>query len=94
MMPFGLIKVVNARGKEMDDKSAVAIMLSEMYIGAPSTLIDKRIQWEVIDPLTVKAIFNDNGLVVSGILNFNDIGELTNFSTEDKFYSPDGKALC
>jgi hypothetical protein len=76
----------------MDDKSAAAMHLADMCIAAPSTLIDKRIEWEIIDPLTIRAIFNDNGLKVSGVLNFNGNGELVNFSTEDKYYAPDGKS--
>lgn len=91
MKPAGLITLVDAKGNELDDKSAAAILLSEMCTAAPSTLIDKRIEWEVIDPLTVKALFNDRGLKVSGILKFNENGELINFSSEDKYYAPEGK---
>lgn len=90
MKPLGLLTVVDAKGHEMDNSSAEAMLLLNMCTAAPATLIDNRIKWSYISPTSVKATFNDKGSVVSGILDFSEKGELVNFSTEDKYYSPTG----
>ena len=92
MKPLGLVTVNSARGKEEDNKSAEAITLCDMCMIAPATLIDNRITWTTIDSLKVKAVFNDNGQVVSGILAFNQVGQLISFSTVDKYYQKDDKS--
>ncbi|MDF2473943.1 MAG: hypothetical protein K0R21_1725 [Anaerocolumna sp.] len=90
MKPLGLFAVVDAKGHEMDDSSAVAMLLLNMCTAAPATLIDNRLQWSSISPTSVKATFNNSGCIVSGVLDFKENGELINFSTEDKYYSPSG----
>ena len=80
----GLFTVANALGSEMDSGAAVTLF-NDMCLMAPSTLIDPRIQWESVDALTAKASFNDNGCIVSAVLYFNTLGELTNFSTDDRY---------
>ena len=57
---------------------------------APPTLIDKRIKWEVIDDTKVKAIYQNGSINVSAVLYFNDLGELVNFISNDR-YDTDGK---
>jgi len=80
----GLLTLADASGPEMNIGEAVTL-LNDMCLMAPATLIDPRIQWESIDSLTAKAIFNDNGCIVSATLYFNSKGELTNFVTGDRF---------
>lgn len=80
----GLFTVANALGPEMDSSAAVTLF-NDMCLMAPSTLIDPRIQWESVDALTAKASFNTNGCIVSAVLSFNALGELTNFSTDDRY---------
>lgn len=80
----GLLTVIQGKGSEMDTSEQV-VLLSEMFT-TPATLIDRRITWEDIDSTTVKAIFTDNGRRVSGLIRFNENGELTEFITEDKAY--------
>ena len=80
----GLFTVANASGPEMDSGAAVTL-LNDMCLMAPSTLIDPRIQWESVDDLTAKVSFSDNGCIVSAVLYFNTLGELTNFSTDDRY---------
>ena len=80
----GLFTVANALGQEMDQGEAITLF-NDMCLMAPSTLIDQRIQWESVDDLTAKASFNANGCIVSAVLYFNAIGELTNFSTDDRY---------
>lgn len=92
MKPFGLFAVVNARGKDEDNSSAAVLLLLSMCAGAPAALIDSRIQWTLLNDYSVKASFDDGKCTVGAILEFNDIGQLINFSTEDKYYSPTGKS--
>lgn len=87
----GLFTVADAKGPEMDRGEAVTLF-NDMCLLAPSTLIDKRIQWKAVDSLTAKATFNDNGCKVSAVLYFNDQGELTNFITDDRYYAQIGKS--
>jgi hypothetical protein len=86
----GLITVIDGKGPEMDEGETVTVF-NDMCMLAPSSLIDKRIEWESVDPLTVKATFNNNGIKISALLYFNDRGELINFVSEDRYYSPSGK---
>lgn len=86
----GLITVVDGKGPEMNEGETVTVF-NDMCMLAPGSLIDKRIEWQTIDPSTVKAVFNNNGIKISAILYFNDKGELINFVSEDRCYSPTGK---
>ncbi len=85
----GLVKVVDAHDPKMD-RAALVTVLNDMCLIAPATLIDRRLQWETVDAQTVKVTLEDQGLKVSGILTFNDKGELTNFLTYDRYFSPKG----
>lgn len=86
----GLITVADGKGEEMNQGETVTVF-NDMCIFAPASLIDERIQWESIDPLTVKATFNNNVIKISALLYFNDKGELINFVSDDRYYSPTGK---
>ena len=59
----GLFKVVDARGKEMNQGETVTV-LNDMCFMAPVSLTDKNIQWEEIDPFHVKARYTDRKSVV------------------------------
>lgn len=86
----GLVTVVDGKGAEMNEGETVTAF-NDMCMMAPSSLIDNRIEWESIDPLTVKAIFTNNGIKISALLYFNEEGELKNFVSEDRYLSPTGK---
>ncbi len=86
----GLVTVADGKGEEMNKGETVTVF-NDMCMFAPASLIDRRIQWETVDPLTVKATFNNNGIKVSALLYFNDKGELIKFVSEDRYYSPTGK---
>jgi hypothetical protein len=85
----GLITVVDGKGSEMNEGETVTVF-NDMCMLAPGSLIDKRIEWQPIDSSTVKAVFNNNGIKISAVLYFNDKGELINFISEDRYYSPTG----
>ncbi|MGE5405103.1 MAG: DUF6544 family protein [Candidatus Saccharibacteria bacterium] len=85
----GLYTVADAKGPEMNQSAAV-MFLNDACNSAPAALIDQRFRWEQIDDLKVKAIFDDGRNCVSAVLQFNDNGELVQFTTLDKYYSPTG----
>lgn len=86
----GLFKVVDAKGPEMNQGETVTVF-NDMCCMAPASLIDKNIQWESIDSLTVKAKFTNGGLTIGATLLFNEKGELLNFISNDRFETADGK---
>ncbi len=61
-------------------------MLNDMCLLAPATLIDKRISWETIDDLHAKVIYTNKEIKVSAVLEFNELGELIRFTSEDRYY--------
>ena len=81
---LGLFPVVDAKGPRMDQGETVTI-LNDMVFMAPGALIDKRIQWEVTDNLSVKAIFTNDHIKISAVLFFNEKGHLINFISNDRF---------
>jgi hypothetical protein len=85
----GLFTVADGRGPEMNQGETVTVF-NDMCLFMPATLIDKKIQWEEIDPLTVKATFENKGNRIAALLYFNEKGELINFVSDDRYYSPTG----
>jgi len=85
-----IFKVADASGEKMTQSETVT-MFNDMCIIAPATLIDKNIQWELVDTLSVKAKFTNAGYSITATLFFNEKGELVNFSSDDRYMSADGK---
>ncbi len=70
-----------------DDKlfpTETVTYFNDLCIFAPAALIDKNIHWEVIDSLSVKTTFTNKDTTISAILYFNEIGQLTNFESNDR----------
>ena len=87
---FGLFKVVDAKGFEMNQGETLTVF-NDMCLIAPSTLIDKNITWEEIDNKTVLAHFRNGSIEISATLSFKENGELVNFISNDRFEVSDGK---
>lgn len=86
-----LVEVVDARGPKMDQGETVTLF-NDLCLLAPAALIDtQRIQWEDAGPLTARARFTHGGNTIGAELTFNARGELTNFVSNDRFLSADGK---
>ena len=85
-----LFSVADAKGEKMNQGETVTLF-NDMCVLAPATLIDKGIQWESVDPLTVKAKFTNKGNTITAVLYFNEKGELINFVSDDRYQSMDGK---
>jgi hypothetical protein len=80
---FGLIPIVKQSGDIMN-KTETVTLFNDMCLMVPATLIDKRIQWQPIDSLTTKAVFTNRGISISAILYFNELGQLINFTSDDR----------
>ena len=85
-----LFQVVDAKGEKMSHGETVTIF-NDMCLMAPATLIDPRIHWEPVDPLTVKARFTNEPISITALLKFNEKGELVDFISNDRYYSENGK---
>ena len=89
----GLVQVADASGGEMTQSETVTLF-NDMCILAPGTLIDPAIQWKPVDDRTSAATFTNAGHTISAVLTFNEAGELTNFSSGDRYQlSPDGTTM-
>jgi hypothetical protein len=80
---FGLFSIVKQSGEIMN-KTETVTLFNDMCLMVPAALIDKRIQWEPIDSLTTKAVFTNRGISISAILYFNELGQLINFTSDDR----------
>jgi hypothetical protein len=85
-----LLKLVDARGPEMT-RSEMVTLFNDMCLLAPASLVDRRIAWEEIDPRTVRGTFTHAGNTVSAVLTFDPSGALTDFVSDDRSRTLDGK---
>ena len=83
-------QVVDAKGEKMKQSENVTLF-NDMCLFAPATLVDKNIEWAIIDQRTVKAKFTHNTSTITALLSFNEKGELVNFVSDDRYLSADGK---
>ena len=85
--------IVDAKGPVMDEAETVTLF-NDLCVFAPGALVDRRIQWQVIDPRTVTASFTNLRYTIRATLLFNDRGELTNFVADGRgAASTDGKSF-
>ncbi|MNN49042.1 hypothetical protein D3C81_1635460 [compost metagenome] len=76
------ITLFDQRGEEMDQASLVTYLSESLLV--PSVALQNFIVWEAIDDLHSKATISYYGISASGIFTFNEKGEMTSFSTEDR----------
>lgn len=89
---LSLFKVQYQDGDEMD-KAETVTFFNDMCCMAPATLIDKRISWQETSENIVKATFTNNGITITADLFFNEVGELVNFKSNDRYNSDAGTIL-
>ena len=88
-----LLQVVDAKGPEMNQGETVTLF-NDLCLLAPAALIDKqRIQWETMGPLAARAKFTHMGITITALLSFNEFGELTDFISDDRYYSTGGESF-
>ncbi len=81
---LSLFPVSSLAGNEMNTAETVT-HLNDMCLLAPASLIDKRIEWLRADDHEAELAFNNNGIRVKAILQFNNKGELVNFISDDRY---------
>ncbi len=80
---FGLFNIINSEGINMDISELITIF-SEFSI-LNSFFLSQNIYYEEIDKNSIKAIFTDNDIKVSGIFTFDDQGLISKFETNERF---------
>ena len=83
MRLLSLFPVVNVSGPEID-MSALIIFINDMVMW-PTAFLSDYIQWEPIDARSARARVSLHGRQFSAVLYFNDIGEMVDFITEDRY---------
>lgn len=81
--------ITNSRGRKMDIAELVTILAEAILV--PEYFLQPYIQWEEIDPFTVKGIITHGNTSTSGIFYFNEHHEFLRFETEDRYYDNKGK---
>jgi hypothetical protein len=84
-----LLSVVDMSGTEMTQSETVTLF-NDMCVFAPSTLIDPAIVWERTTDRTATARFTNAGHTIRAELAFNDLGELVNFHSNDRYAAASG----
>lgn len=84
-----LFEVADAKGDTMT-KGETVTLFNDMCIMAPATLIESSVRWESIDSSKARGFFTNAGFTISAVLYFNEVGQLIDFSSDDRYLSSDG----
>jgi len=79
-----LFKVVDIKGEVLTQAETVTL-LNDLCIFVPGALIDKRLSWRELDSLSAMVTITNGKFVVSATLYFNQLGELINFISDDRY---------
>jgi hypothetical protein len=79
----GLFTVADMKGPEMD-ASALVTFLAELPL-LPTACLEPYVQWRSVDSHRVEATLTHGRTTVRGIFEVNDGGEITRFTTHDRF---------
>lgn len=74
---FSLIKVADAKGKEIDQGTLVRYLNEIMWF--PSAALNDYISWEAIDQKSARATIEYKGVEASAVFYFNEDGDIINF---------------
>jgi hypothetical protein len=86
-----LIDLADARGPQMNQSETVTLF-NDMCLLAPGTLIGPGIRFQQIDARAVAAEFTHAGSTIGAQLSFAEDGMLSNFQSDDRYLSSDGKS--
>jgi mRNA-degrading endonuclease RelE of RelBE toxin-antitoxin system len=84
---LGIIKVVDAKGYEIDNGEILRFLAESVWF--PSAFLNDYIEWEAIDNESAKAIITYQGISASAIFHFNEKGEVTSI-TAKRYREVDG----
>lgn len=82
--------VVDAKGPEMDQGETVTL-LNDVCLLAPAALIGPDFEWEDLGAESARVTMTNAGHAVSAVLTFDDTGAMTDFVSEDRYSTVDGK---
>ncbi len=85
---FSSYAITDVHGKETDISSLLRL-LSEFTI-VPSLYLNENIHWRKINSHSAGISFKNGDLNVSGIINFNDLGEIISFTTDERYLFKNG----
>ena len=85
---LGLIKVVDAKGYEVDHGELMRFLAECIWF--PSAFLSDYIRWEAIDNGSAKATISYKGINASAIFHFNEKGEVTKI-TAKRYREVNGK---
>lgn len=88
-----LFQVVDAKGQQMDQSETVTLF-NDMCVMAPGALVGAHVSWEQLGPHSLRGTFDNAGHSVSAVLSFDDSGVLSNFVSDDRYLSADGKSYA
>ncbi|MBO8166668.1 MAG: hypothetical protein H0Z25_05575 [Kosmotoga sp.] len=74
---LSLIKIADSSGKEINQGTLIRYLAETVWF--PSAALNSYITWEEIDASSARATIDYRGITVSGVFNFNNIGEVTSF---------------
>jgi len=78
---LSLIKLVDARGKEVDQGELLRWLAEAAWF--PTALLpSEKLNWEPIDNDSSRAVLSDEGLTVEGVFTFNEQGQIALFNTK------------
>ena len=86
---FNYFTIANSRGPQIDIAELVTILAEAILV--PAYFLQPYIQWEEIDPYTVKGTITHGNNSASGIFYFNEHHQFLRFETEDRYYDNQGK---
>tara|TARA_R110002050_G_scaffold286468_3_gene436940 strand:- start:24302 stop:25393 length:1092 start_codon:yes stop_codon:yes gene_type:complete len=81
---LSVLSIVHIKNKELFATETVTYF-NDLCLFAPAALINKQIQWVTLNELSVKASFKAHGNNISAILYFNELGQLINFTSNDRY---------
>jgi hypothetical protein len=85
-----MFPVADAKGEKMTHGETVTLF-NDMCVLAPAALIDTSIEWKPIDSLNIEGKFTNRGNTITARLTFNEEGAMTDFTSNDRYLSADGK---
>ncbi|MBL0342792.1 MAG: hypothetical protein IPP71_19020 [Bacteroidetes bacterium] len=84
--------IVDLKNNELN-KAETVTYFNDLCLMAPGALIDDRIRWGAADGKSATATFTSNGISISAVLYFNEIGQLTNFVSDDRYDTSGGEPV-
>ena len=76
--------LIDESGEQLFEAETVTLF-NDMCVMAPATLISENIVWEEVDVNIVRATITNGTTSISAILVFNELGQLVNFISDDRY---------